>query len=252
MRGFLKPTSALASLSMAAAVAAVSPSASLACGYEDDASVARGSLNWVYPDALHVIGAISTAVAERRLPAPNFDAAAPDLFGSKYRQTAQSLEQLGIALNNAPDMTPTLSFSLVLVEPMLWTRFEAAQGELRAHVHVTGPTPGDLVLVSGEAVVSEIANGRLTIDEARKLGFIRLYGSEEQKSQFAVTYQLVGSTVPAGFYHGRAQSDLGNRSQKVLTTLLRSTSVLVTTRGASTLIPASEVSGGIACDPAHH
>jgi len=40
-----------------------------ACGYHDDVSLARGALNWVYPDALHVVGAISTAVAERRLPA---------------------------------------------------------------------------------------------------------------------------------------------------------------------------------------
>lgn len=45
---------------------AYSPSPSLACGYHDDVAMARGLLNWVYPDALHVLGAISAAVAERR------------------------------------------------------------------------------------------------------------------------------------------------------------------------------------------
>ena len=59
-----------ARVTMLAAVIATasSPSASLACGYHDDVSLARGILNWVYPDALHVIGAISAAVARGACP----------------------------------------------------------------------------------------------------------------------------------------------------------------------------------------
>jgi hypothetical protein len=187
-------TSFFASLLIAAAVT-LSPSATLGCGYDDDVSVARGLLNWIYPDALHVVGAMTAAAADRRLPPPNFDGAKPNLFGSGYRKTVQSLEQFGTALSGASREAPPPSFSLVLVEPMLWTRFEMAQHELRTHVHVTGPAPGDLVLVSGEAVVGEIANGRLTIDQARKLGFIRLYGSEEQKAEFLRAYQSVGEVT---------------------------------------------------------
>ena len=33
---------------------------------------------------------------------------------------------------------------------MLWTRFEGDEGRLRAQVHVTGPQPGDLVVVSDD------------------------------------------------------------------------------------------------------
>src|SRR5262245_50869614 len=148
MRDWFRVASRLASFPIAAAVV-LSPSVTLGCGYDDDVSVARGLLNWVYPDALYVVGAMSAAVAERQLPPPTFDAAKPDLFGSGYRKTVQSLEQLGTALNGA-SRTALPSFSLVLVEPMLWTRFEAVQHELRTHVHVTAPAPGDLVVVSGE------------------------------------------------------------------------------------------------------
>jgi hypothetical protein len=194
MRDWFRVTSLLASFPIAAAVA-LSPSVALGCGYDDDVSVARGLLNWVYPDALYVVGAMSAAVAERRLPLPTFDAAKPDLFGSGYRKTVQSLEQFGTALGGASREAPPMSFSLVLVEPMLWTRFEVAQHALHMQVHVTGPAPGDLVLVSGEAVVGEIANGRLTVDQALTLGFIRLYGSEEQRADFLGAYRAVGEAT---------------------------------------------------------
>ena len=32
-----------------------------ACGFHDDVTLARGIMNWVYPDALHVVGAISSS-----------------------------------------------------------------------------------------------------------------------------------------------------------------------------------------------
>jgi hypothetical protein len=220
------------------------PSVTFGCGYDDDVSVARGLLNWVYPDALHVVGAMTAAVAERKLPPPNFDAAKPDLFGSGYRKTVQSLEQFGAALSGAAPEVPPLSISLVLVEPMLWTRFEAAQRELHTHIHVTGPTLGDLVLASGEAVVSEIANGRLTINEAHKLGFIRLYGSEEQKAEFLGAYQAVGREPVAGLDRTQAQSTSVSEPQ-----LSRPEVVM---KGRTTQSLAPKAGGELACGPGHH
>jgi hypothetical protein len=170
---------------------AYSPSRSLACGYHDDVTMARGLLNWVYPDALHVLGAISTAVAERRLPNP--DTAGLNLFGSEYRMAVKPLKRLAEALSAAAERPAPFPYSLVLVEPMLWTRFEAHLGELRTQIHVSGPQPGDLVLISGEGVIAEIANGRLDMGEAHRLGLVRMYGSEEQRAQFLTTYQHVGS-----------------------------------------------------------
>jgi len=166
--------------------------AARACGYHDNVSVARGALNWSYPDSLHVIGAISRAVAERRLPPPNFEASARDLFGSKYRKSVRSLQRLSDALNSVPGRSSAAPFALVLVEPVMWTRFTAGQAGLHAEIHIAGPNPGDLVVVSGEAVIGEIAEGRLAIGEAYRLGLLRLYGAGSQPTVFLTTFKDVG------------------------------------------------------------
>ena len=202
-------SSRVVGMAVAAAVltTAYSPSRSLACGYHDDVSMARGLLNWVYPDALHVLGAISTAVAERRLPPPNPQRADLDLFGSGYRMTVKPLERFAEALSAAAERPAPFSYSLVLVEPMLWTRFEAHLGEMRTQIHVAGPQPGDLVLISGEGVIAEIANGRLDMGEAHRLGLVRMYGSEEQRAQFLATYQHVGGERLAQSHSERVRDD---------------------------------------------
>ena len=105
----------------AALLALSSASASRACGYHDDVSIARGILNWTYPEALHVIGAISAATAAKRLARRETPA---DPFGSHYRATVKALEGFAKILDAGSDEAPPLSFSVVLVEPMLWTHFE--------------------------------------------------------------------------------------------------------------------------------
>ena len=94
-----------------------------------------------------------------------------------------TLERFGGALGGSSS-----SFSLVLLGPMLWTRFAGDDGGLRAQVHVAGPTPGDLVLVSELIVIQAIADGRLAVGEAHREGLIRLYGSDEQRTRFLASY----------------------------------------------------------------
>jgi hypothetical protein len=160
-----------------------------ACGYHDDVTLARGVLNWTYPDALHVVGAISMAVAERRLPAP---APAGGLLG--YHGTVRALDQHAQQLRMSSGDMPRPTFSLLLIEPMLWTRFVSEGGDVRPQIHVSGPQAGDLVVISGEEVIREIAKGRLSIGEAYRHGLIRLYGTEEQVRSFLTHYDQVGST----------------------------------------------------------
>jgi hypothetical protein len=180
-------------VALPAALAFAGPQpASLACGYHDDVSLARGMLNWVYPDALHVTGAVSMAVAEQRLAQTNPTAG---LFGAQYRATLQAVDQLADALRGPSEQASDLSFSLVLIEPMLWTRFAHIEGKLVPEAHVSGPRPGDLVVVSGEAVIRSIASGILAIGEARRLGLIRLYGTERQMAQFLDAYAQVGRSA---------------------------------------------------------
>jgi hypothetical protein len=157
----------------------------LACGFHDDVTLARGIINRVYPDALHVIGALGTAVADGRLPPPDVRKGA-DLFGIRYRATMAAVEGFRDALSAAP-ATPS-PFSLILLEPMLWTRFASDQAHLRAEVHVTGPAPGDLVLVSEEIIIRAVADGALSISDAHRLGLIRIYGPDEQRARFLTSY----------------------------------------------------------------
>ena len=171
------------------------PSDAAACGYHDDVSLARGVLNWVYPDALHVVGAISMAIAERRLPAGSAVRGGPGPLG--YHGTVRTLDQHAQQLRMYSDEMLPPTFSLLLIEPMLWTRFVSDGGDARTQVHVSGPQAGDLVVISGEQVIRAVANNGLTIGEAYRSGLIRLYGTNEQVRSFLTLYDHVGSLRPA-------------------------------------------------------
>jgi hypothetical protein len=165
------------------------PPGAVGCGYHDNVSLARGILNWTYPDSLHVIGAIATAVADGRLPADG-PRAALGLAG--YHGTVRALDRHAQQLRLASGEMPHMVFSLLLIEPMLWTRFESEGDDMRARVHAFGPQAGDLVVISGENVIREIANNHVTVGEVYRHGLMRLYGTQEQKSLFLHRYDQVG------------------------------------------------------------
>jgi hypothetical protein len=222
---------------------------SFACGYDNPQSVSRGFLNWIYPDSLYVIGAISREVAARRLPLANFDQAEPDLFGRRFGLTKMALEQFGEMLRAASPERSSTSIALVLVEPMLWTRFEPSGDGLRARVHVSGAERGDLVLVSGEAVLGEIANGRMTIGEASDLGLLLFYGPEEQMAKFIGIYRQVGSEPLADSSRHRAHRKSSNQPQAAMTYASLSSAPGARSRYLSLT---SEVVGEFACGRARH
>ncbi|NEJ17156.1 hypothetical protein GR211_29920 [Rhizobium leguminosarum] len=168
-----------------------------ACGYENPQDVSRGSLNWSYPDSLHVIGAISREVAARRLPLANFDQPSIDLFGHRFKLAAISLAQFGAMLRTATSQPLRMPVAVVLVEPMLWARFEPMGDGLHTAVHISGPERGDLVVITGEAVIAEIAAGHLTLGQAYARGVMRLYGDVAKVAVFVRDHQQVGGTAVA-------------------------------------------------------
>lgn len=182
-------------VAIAASLMAAAPvSDGHACGYDSPQTASQGFLNWLYPDSLYVVGAISKEMAAGRLPVANFDQTGPDLFGHRFKLTATALEQFGDMLRAASPGPAQPSVSLVVVEPMLWTRFDQGPDGIRTTVHISGAQPGDLVLVSGEAVVTEIAARRLTFGQAVARGVVRLYGSAPQIAQFLLSYSNVGTS----------------------------------------------------------
>ena len=156
----------------------------LSCGYEDpnSAVIQRGVLNFAYPEALHVIGALTRARMAGMVETTTGEAVKGDLFGSQFHKTAKMLHQLGDALSADPD--GDLVFSMLLIEPMLWTRFAVRDGRVVTSVHTDGPARGDAVVIATEAALPEIVAHRLTPDEAFELGLMRLYGDPTKLGGF--------------------------------------------------------------------
>jgi hypothetical protein len=147
----------------------------LACGYDDPKSAAgqRAALNLSYPNALDVVGAVAQARLDGVLPPTKDFSEAPNFFA--YQAVNRLLQRFGGELGEREE-TADFAFTLVLVEPMLWARFAIEDGKLATSVHVSGPQPGDLVVVSSEAVLRQLVDRRLTVQRAEGLGLIRIFG----------------------------------------------------------------------------
>ncbi|WP_156323328.1 hypothetical protein [Bosea sp. AAP35] len=148
-----------------------------ACGFEDPkgADTARGAINWIYPDALHVTSAVWRAQLEGVIRRDERPEAVRALLG--YRRTAADLVKLRDRLVVAMDGEAGPSLSILLIGPMLWTRFAPAQDGLSMAMHVDGAQASDIVIVTDEPVVTALASGQITPLAARQKGLLRLYGT---------------------------------------------------------------------------
>ncbi|MEM7193218.1 MAG: hypothetical protein AAF405_10240 [Pseudomonadota bacterium] len=147
----------------------------LACGYHNPIDVARGAMNFVYPKSLYVRTAVWQAQGSGVLP-PRQKRPAKDLFA--YHRTTAALRAWGRALGPAPDQGS--SFSIVLLDTMLWSRYEFREGGLDAAIHVTGPAADETVLVTESAVIFALNDGTIDYNAAEARGLIRLYGPKDQ------------------------------------------------------------------------
>lgn len=158
--------------------ASVTPSRS--CGFDDPGGVntSRGVLNWIYPNALYVTSAVWKAqldgvIAKSRPP----DQRMRSLLGG-YAQAARVLRRFGENISAVQTESPQPSISLVLLSPVLWTRYAATENGYTTEIHAKGASAGDVVLVTDEPVVEALVEGRLTADAAEKRGLIRFYGTQ--------------------------------------------------------------------------
>jgi hypothetical protein len=77
---------------------------------------------------------------------------------------------------------------VLLIGPMLWSRFEPTGDGYRLQVHAERAAPGDVVLITDEPVLEALADGRMRFSRALDLGLVRLYGKPSGMS--AVTAAL--------------------------------------------------------------
>ena len=85
------------------------------------------------------------------------------------------------------------NFTLVMIGPVLWTRFAAEDDAIRAIPHVKGPSTGDVVLVSDEPVVLALARGRIDGRTALDQGLIRIYGEPAKAAALETAIRRLGS-----------------------------------------------------------
>ena len=160
------------------AMAGVSyPPPVFACAYEDPsaADFQQGVISAFYPKSLYVLGALTQAQLDGIIPS---EPAPRANYLAGYLKTDHSLHLFGDALRDQRSEDGALAFTLVLIEPMLWTRFLFDGGRATTFVHVDGPRPGDVVVWTAEAALREIVDHRMTFARAEELGLVRFYGDE--------------------------------------------------------------------------
>lgn len=158
----------------AAALLFLGVGSALGCGFEDPSNVGfqRGMLNFAFPKALWVSTAVWQAQSAGLLEQDNASTANRALLG--FRRASDALST--VARNLAAQDRELPAFSLVMIGPVLWTRFADAGAGLTATPHVKGPSAGDVVMVSDEPVIIAMARGQMDGGVALEHGLIRLYG----------------------------------------------------------------------------
>jgi hypothetical protein len=142
-----------------------------ACGYENPAIIALGSLNSTYPKSLWVSTAIWQARQEGLLP--------PAPIASGRLQAMGALYQLRRHLGNDQSM-PDLA--IVFIPAVMWSRLTPQPDKLALTMHVNGPENGDVVMVTEPAALQAWANKSLSTSQLLDNGLIRLYGDEDKVS----------------------------------------------------------------------
>ena len=170
---------------LALVVATYATGAVHACGLEDPSSIAvrRGVLQLAFPNALHVGTAVWQAQLAGSLSRDALSQQAdlsPEARGALRLIKANAmLGRLAARLNEVSSAPPHPPLAMVLIGPVMWSRFDGGNGAVRSQLHVAGPEPGDVVAVTDVAVVEAIAEGTLDFAGAAEQGLLRLYGAPD-------------------------------------------------------------------------
>ena len=152
--------------SAAALLALAAPA--FACGYHGGVAQERGMMNLAYPQSLHVPTAVWKAQLGGRLERGELGALRVNLL----------LAQLRAHFAASPAMARP-NVTVVLLGPMLWSRYQPDDGGVRLAAHVDGPGQGDVVLVTEAPVVKALLEERLSVRGALDSGLLRVYGKSE-------------------------------------------------------------------------
>jgi len=151
---------------MAAAFLSVSPYDASACGYH---GAMGDGLSAQYPGSIEVAIALREAADAGVIDGRSLAPKKTDLFG--YHRTVQRLYRMRNHIGRR-DLEGMPSFSLLLVETALWSRFTTEGQIVSVAAHTDGPQPGEPVVITGEAVIAAIDAGKLAWGDALERNLI--------------------------------------------------------------------------------
>lgn len=145
-----------------------------ACGYHNPIALARGAMNWAYPDSLHVQTAVWQAEDAGLLPKRQTDQT-NDLFA--LNRVSLNIKKFVEVLAGVPGGEELPEMTIVLIDSMLWSRIVSTPKSREVRVHVDGTTPGLPVMVTDGKVINAMVTGILEGRVALQHGLIKLYGA---------------------------------------------------------------------------
>lgn len=154
-----------------------------ACGYH---GLIGDSFSASYPGSIDVAIALRTSLDRKQLKAVP---AVPPLLG--LVRSTRWLEDFGRWAGSSAAGAP--DFSLLLVEPGLWTRYRKQVGGFAMEAHVSAPSAGEVVVITGEPALQALVERRLTLADALKTGVVRFQGAPEAIAQLQNTLTMAFS-----------------------------------------------------------
>jgi hypothetical protein len=182
MRGHALPTMVLT-----CALAAVPAPPAAACAFDNgSAGIFGDKFEAVYPKSSVVYFAIMDAIEQGVLERAAFEAIVPGPAG--YWRAAGRIAAVHRLI--AAQARPASAISLVFIESNLWARFAPGPQGLDIALHTPGAGDGDVVVLTSEAGIAAVLEGRLSPAVALARGLIAIDGDEaasEQTRELIVT-----------------------------------------------------------------
>lgn len=147
-------------------------SVAIACGFD---GALGANFSALHPGSLAVAFAVRDAVAKGLLDRA---AIAPIERGPKgYWRAASRVQGLQRLMSAArPAGGAGASVSLLFIESQLWSRLTPQPDGYQTDLHMSGPTSGDVVIVTNETVLASVLAGALKARLALDLGLIVVDG----------------------------------------------------------------------------
>jgi hypothetical protein len=164
------------------------------CGFD---GVFDGSLGVPHPRSIEVAVSVRRAAQRGLLPPSALSPIAPGAAGL-WRAT-RHLNAVAYRLSTMRDgrARPVESFAMLFGDSALWTRFAKPGGRWSSRIH--GPPAGsdETAVITDEAVVAEILDGKLSVETAFANGLIVVDGPAPAESQMRDLLVAALDTAPS-------------------------------------------------------